>query len=500
MKKRIITAALAVVLAFNVLAVRPKAVAGAVAAATAIGCGAVFLMGIITGQYDDTANGIGSVLENGWEGFEKAFIGTEKTFCGQVIESNDAWIVTGYKQICATITSWVDSGEATIDNGKVSLKYSQYLELCDLVGQAAVTDSVQLITDTPYLFIKANSGLTYSLDTSITILKGDEDLPLAEAKMSFVNVYYTEDTIYFPDTFFNMTFTRYSPTDNRTWTEGRMFTIDSTLNNYTQVAYDFPGGLLDQDYREFFSTFKYSINFDPSRILVSFTPPRYSYRETSAAINKWFTFGKAPGKFEQVDNVDFSHMKMGILNVKGSYLDFLKSLQNYTVVPDVSLDDLSGVLPLDKTKDPTLEVDTDPSIVIPTDAVTVTDVPGEADQTLTQLKTNTRLDIDIPSLIASKFPFCIPFDLIRIMSVLGADPVAPVFRIPISTDMKNLEPFAGNQTIGEIPEDFEPMFEIDEELVIDLSCIPLVQPICYTVFIISFVVLLIYITPKMINH
>ena len=75
------------------------------------------------------------------------------------------------------------------------------------------------------------------------------------------------------------------------------------------------------------------------------------------------------------------------------------------------------------------------------------------------------------------------------MSVLGADPVAPVFRIPISTDMKNLE-----------PEDFEPMFEIDEELVIDLSCIPLVQPICYTVFIISFVVLLIYITPKMINH
>ena len=113
---------------------------------------------------------------------------------------------------------------------------------------------------------------------------------------------------------------------------------------------------------------------------------------------------------------------------------------------------------------------------------------------------NTRLDIDIPSLIASKFPFCIPFDLIRIMSVLGADPVAPVFRIPISTDMKNLEPFAGNQTIGEIPEDFEPLFEIDEELVIDLSCIPLVQPICYTVFIISFVVLLIYITPKMINH
>lgn len=263
MKKRIITAALAVVLAFNVLAVRPKAVAGAAAAATAIGFGAVFLMGIITGQ-DDIANGIGSVLENGWEGFEKAFIGTEKTFCGQVIESNDAWIVTGYKQICATITSWVDSGEATIDNGKVSLKYSQYLELCDLVGQSAVTDSVQLITDTPYLFIKANSGLTYSLDTSITILNGDEDLPLAEANMSFVNVYYTEDTIYFSDTFFNMTFSRYSPTDNRTWSGAKMFRIDSSLNYLTEAASNFPSGLFGQDYREFFSSFKYSINFDSS--------------------------------------------------------------------------------------------------------------------------------------------------------------------------------------------------------------------------------------------
>ena len=35
---------------------------------------------------------------------------------------------------------------------------------------------------------------------------------------------------------------------------------------------------------------------------------------------------------------------------------------------------------------------------------------------------------------------------------------------------------------------------------IDLSVIPLVQPICYTVFIVGFVLLLIHITPKMINH
>ena len=44
------------------------------------------------------------------------------------------------------------------------------------------------------------------------------------------------------------------------------------------------------------------------------------------------------------------------------------------------------------------------------------------------------------------------------------------------------------------------MFEIDEEIVIDLSALPLVQPICYAIFIIGFVVLLIFLTPKLIQH
>ncbi len=126
--------------------------------------------------------------------------------------------------------------------------------------------------------------------------------------------------------------------------------------------------------------------------------------------------------------------------------------------------------------------------------------PGTADVTISQLREKTNVDIDIPSVISTKFPFCIPFDFIRIIGVLCADPVAPVFRIPISTDPENLKGFEGNQTIGELPEDFTPMFEIDEELVLDLSAVPLVQPICYTVFIISFVVLLIFSTNKMINH
>ena len=193
-------------------------------------------------------------------------------------------------------------------------------------------------------------------------------------------------------------------------------------------------------------------------------------------------------------------MVSGLISTTGKYGDFLKSIDGFSVSSTAPLDDLSDVLPLDKTKNPTLEVDTDPSIVNPDDAITVKDVPGNPDMTLTEYKAQLKLDIDIPSIISTKFPFCIPYDLIRILGVFVADPVAPVFRIPISTDPSQLEPFKGNQTIGNIPEDFEPMFEIDEELVIDLSVVPLVQPICYTVFIVGFIVLLIHITPKMINH
>lgn len=39
--------------------------------------------------------------------------------------------------------------------------------------------------------------------------------------------------------------------------------------------------------------------------------------------------------------------------------------------------------------------------------------------------------LSLPKLIASKFPFCIPFDVARLIGLLEAEPKAPVFRIPV---------------------------------------------------------------------
>ena len=55
-------------------------------------------------------------------------------------------------------------------------------------------------------------------------------------------------------------------------------------------------------------------------------------------------------------------------------------------------------------------------------------------------------DISLPKLIISKFPFCIPFDVARLIGLLEADPKTPIFHVPLK--------------VGTI---------LDEEIVLDLS-------------------------------
>lgn len=56
---------------------------------------------------------------------------------------------------------------------------------------------------------------------------------------------------------------------------------------------------------------------------------------------------------------------------------------------------------------------------------------GEGEETTTKPNLPSKTDISLPKLIITKFPFSIPFDLYAMLSLLAADPVEPVFRIPI---------------------------------------------------------------------
>ncbi len=508
MKKRIAAAALAAVLVCGIIGLRPKA-AGLLAAGTAIGTAAIFLMGVMTGQYDDTANGIGAVLENGWEGFEKAFIGTKKTFFGEVIESEDAWIVTGYKEICRTLTSWVDSGEASSDGEKISISYSQYLELCDILGKKAGHLDIDLGTNIPYKVFLYDHTTPLRLAGAPSTSAFYNTYNSASANgCTYLPIYYNESEIYFSSWYFNINvYALENIAPDRYHYRGANYIRLYQINNEnfaTSLKFSNSNSAFGDSASSIMMDKDFSIYFDYNVSPCYYFGRGYNLTETYGYKynDMWFKYDSDTGNFETLTNstLNKGNLSAGYVACDGPGENLIRDIKRFSATVVSDIDDLSDYLPLDKTRNPTLVIDTDPSIAHPDDAVLVTDVPGNPDMTLEEYKAKTRLDIDIPSLICTKFPFCIPYDMIRILGVFCADPKAPVFRIPISTDPSQLEPFRGNQTIGEIPEDFEPMFEIDEELVIDLSVIPLVQPICYTVFIVGFVLLLIHITPKMINH
>lgn len=59
--------------------------------------------------------------------------------------------------------------------------------------------------------------------------------------------------------------------------------------------------------------------------------------------------------------------------------------------------------------------------------------PGEGTDTDTgtDVKWPTETDLSLPKLIITKFPFCIPFDVARLIGLLEADPKAPIFKVPL---------------------------------------------------------------------
>lgn len=485
MKKRILAAALAAVLVFNFCtSVRPRAAAagGAVAIVT-IGVLAWKLIGVMSGEYDGAKDAVSWCIQTNVDTMENLF----DACCNPDSVFQTRW-KSGWQKLCTDIKQLVDSGKATFDDGKLKLTYEQYLELYGQVVSVMEKPSVEFKSSYDYTF------LDFDLDslTSFAVLPRIDAFFNTATGQCYAPVYYNDEMLIFGAGYVYQS----RPNDSSYQVACRYLTSDSKYANLSGIAGS------SESYADFISTyqpiFKCRYNELFYQMYISNDNRQFSKSMDSCFVYKNGTITKTP-----VAQIHFTKFKSGLVTTTGDYSAFIKSITGYTAVNNApDLDDLADVLPLDKTTNPGLVVDSDPSIVLPTDAVTVTDVPGVDDATLTEYMTKTVTDIDVPSIIIQKFPFCIPYDFIRIIGVLCADPEPPVFRIPISTNPDNLSGFEGNQTFGEyLPDEgFTPMFEIDEEIVIDLSALPLVQPICYAIFIIGFVVLLIFLTPKLIQH
>lgn len=479
MKKSIIAVLLAItVFVFGVFMPLRKAYAApaAVGAIVAIGVLAWEIIGVCTGAYDDTATAIGEVLAGGWDGM---------TNPDSPFQQN--WS-TGWNQICETVTGWFEAGELEIVDGQIKLTYSQYMELYGQVLNVSAKPDIKFECGYDYTF------LTPFYDSlSAASVPHTPYINTARLGQSVIPVFYNDEKMYLGSFYYYM---YNNPYDPKSWSLGVRYLTSS-------ISFGYPiGGLgtSQNSWEDVILTHQPCFTVKADYGSESFYFSGSSLNTYSKSLDYLFCFDG--NSVATISSSDFSYdgLTSGYIITTSDVPSFINSIKGYT--PDTiapELDDLSGTIPTDYNPSLTFPVNPDLSRPLQNQII-VGNVPGIADAPLSDYQADFDTDIDIPSIIIDKFPFCIPFDFIRFLGVLCAEPQAPVFRIPISTHPDNLEQWEGNQTVGDYLNPENPMFEIDEEIIIDLSVIPLVQPICYTCFIVGFVFLLIHITPKMIQH
>lgn len=484
MKKRIISILLVISIFCFSLGIGKRASAaatGTIVAIASIGTLAFSVFTLITsGQAEQIADDVYNWIEyTAKPGMEVAFTG------------DGSWLATGYNQIFQTVKGWFDNGELEIVDGQVKLTYQQYLELYGQVINVTSKPDVSFQSGYNCSFLDVDLSRSFALSNLPHLSEYFE----TSNGQSYAAVYYDENTLVFSTYYLFFNFydhvlrfsSRYlKGLENSNWSS-----IDGGLNA------GFPSDRYPT-FNDFYNSYPYIFSMS--------SLSNFSETCNSSVWNRNFSecyvFSNGQLSLQPISEVDVSEMESGLITTTGNYGSFLKTLTDYsaTMVPAADgLDDLVGTIPTEYNPSLSFPVEPDLTTPIPNQVI-VSNVPGVADLPLSDYQAQIKTDIDVPSVITSKFPFCIPFDFIRFLGILLAEPVAPVFHIPISTHPDNLEQWEGNETVDEYLNPDNPMFEIDEEIVIDLSVIPLVQPICYTCFIVGFIFLLLHITPKMIQH
>lgn len=455
--------------------------AAAVTAGVSIFVFAWELIDLMTGKDDACIAAIQTIIENGVDGLTNPDSPFQQNF-------SDFWLQweSGFESICESLSAMSDEGEIDLTSDNVKISYQQYLNLCNQVCSVIKIPTIDLICGYEYKFISADLSVPIPL----------KNLPIISeyfysSGQSYSPIWYTKDTIVFPCWY--------------------LFFKSTLTDNNNQFAYYTLSGIFKNTYFSGLSTTN-SLSYIFTNCLPSFYSPSPSslqtdfflnnnLREQIGSFDSCFVFSNGTLSYEPISSVDTSEMQSGLITTQSDYSAFLQSLIDFTPLSnETDINDLSDVLPTDVNPDLSFPLNPDLDVPI-NNQVIVSNVPDVQDVPISDYPlSGMSLDISVPSIIVTKFPFSIPFDFVRFLGVLASDPIPPVFHIPISTHPENLSQWADNETVGQYVSPDDPMFEINEEITIDLSNIPLVQPICYTCFIVPFVILLIHLTPKMIQH
>ncbi|MBD5111525.1 MAG: hypothetical protein HDT42_03190 [Ruminococcaceae bacterium] len=496
MKKRIVSILLALSVFCFSFSHNPKrsyaAVAGVLVCAAACVAAVSMMQYATSGQYEKDAEKLIDFINSAGE--EANFIINGETITDENGNTyhNSSYFQSGFGVISKKVQELFDNGDLVVDDNNYVIKGDKFHSLIKEVNQSISVMSrpkVDFTSGYNCMFLDVDLSKPFDMKNLPLI----SEFFLTSSGQAFAAVYFNETRIVFSQYFLYMQGSSVL-NERASRRVGSYFLSDSYKQNSLSPGTLSSAGTLDDFYN-----FKVSLNMS---LLSNFGFSYYSAGSQKVyenSVDYCFVYENGTVTYTPISDVDVGGMNSGLVTTTGDYGAFLQSIDDYSIsTEDVpKLDDLSGVVP----DDATLSIPVNPDKDKPIAEQVGVSVPGVGDFTLAELQGDLNLDISVPSTIITKFPFCIPFDFARFLGILCADPVAPVFRIPISTHPDNLEQWASNETIGEyIDPDSPPLFEIDEEIVIDLSHIPLVQPICYTCFIVGFIFLLLHITPKMIQH
>lgn len=491
MKKRMIAILLSLSILCSSLTVtkRSYAAPAPVVGVVEVGIMAWMILDVITqGKFPGIVEAMQALIESGID----AFTNPDSAFRQKWGAFWDNW-GTGWEALCDMVQSWFDSGDITLGGDVLKISYEQYLEAYSQIVSIVNMPSVEFESDYFAFLIDFDYDVDgMPADFPIGALPSFPTLMETNSGESYALCYYNDEQIVFSD-YYILVAAQESKSSYS-------FSFNSLSNSFysTRIAgvstLGANANLLENPDNCFSFLSLYSSSI---KIYSSDEPKEYN-------TSNCFVYSNGTITYTPISEVDLTGFKYGLVSTVSDYGGFLRSLKDFSVtasaISGTDVSDLSNALPTEEN--PSLSFPLNPDLDKPiADQVIVGDVAGAEDLPLSDyLSKALDIDINVPSVILTKFPFCIPYDFVRFLGVLAADPIPPVFHIPISTHPKNLEQWADNETIGDLVSPENPMFEIDEEIVLDFAHIPLVQPICYTVFIVGFVILLIQITSKLIQH
>jgi len=206
MKKRILLSVSVFCFSFG-LGNRPAsaAVSGSIIAGVTVFSVALQLLGMMNGNFDNTANAIGSFLGGIPEGAKLTFYGDDiiNPFTGEVVYHEDGLVKQGFDQVVSWVQDLFDKGELQEVDGKVKLTYDQFKEIYDKLWEIAPKPGLNFESSYSSFFLDFD-GMPYEFP--IGALPTASYLLNVEPGEAYAACYYNDNQIVFSDYYISLYF------------------------------------------------------------------------------------------------------------------------------------------------------------------------------------------------------------------------------------------------------------------------------------------------------